>query len=147
MKIPALLTVAALACGAAFAQGTTSDTALQPQSGTTSDQGIARGNHVDGTLAKSRSNTTAMGNAGTASTDMSQPAASADMKAAKTADTTKHMHKGKKVAKKSGGKHQHVAMHHSTRSMGASGSMTDLNAHDRQARMDAAYNDWLSKKK
>jgi hypothetical protein len=148
MKIPALLTIAALSCGAVFAQG--SEPAPSPQqSATTSDQGIARGNRVDGTAAKTRSSGTMMGNdaakSGTMAKDTTMASgtttASSDTM---TAKTKRGAHKAKHAAKRATHKAKVAAMH-DTRSMGASGS--DMNDGNRQQRMDAAYDNWKSKQK
>ncbi|MBG9389595.1 hypothetical protein [Caenimonas aquaedulcis] len=141
IKIPALLTALALSCGVAFAQ-----TSAQPQTGSTSDFSIAKGNRVDGTAAKTRADGATMGNKAQDTT------ASAGTTTASSGDTmtnkARHTaHKAKVHAKKAGHKAKRVAMNESgsdTRSMGASGS--DMSG-TRQSRMDAAYANWQSKRK
>lgn len=149
MKIPALLTILALSCGAAFAQG--SEPAPSPQqSATTSDQGIARGNRVDGTAAKTRSSGTMMGNSSSNSgaTAKGDSSMSSGSTTTASSDTMTHkakrgMHKAKHSARHAAHKAR-VAMN-DTRSMGASG--TDMNSGSRRERMDAAYDDWKSRQK
>jgi hypothetical protein len=144
MKIPALLTIAALSCGAVFAQGT--EPAPSPQqSATTTDQGIARGNRVDGTAAKTRSSGAMMGNSGAMAKDstMSPATTTAASSDTMTARTHRGAHKVKHAAKHAGHKAK-VAMS-DTRRMGASGS--DMRSGSRQDRMDAAYDNWKSRQK
>ncbi|MES2999290.1 MAG: hypothetical protein V4787_01245 [Pseudomonadota bacterium] len=148
MKIPALLTILAISCGAAFAQGT-EPTPSPQQSATTSDQGIARGNRVDGTAAKTRSSGTTMGNSSANTGAMAKDAPMASDTTTASSDTMTHKakrgaHKAKHSAKKAAHKAR-VAMHNDTRSMGASGS--DMGNGSRQQRMDAAYDSWKSKQK
>ena len=145
-KIPALLTALALSCGVAFAQSST--TANTPsQAGSTSDFSIAKGNRVDGTAAKTRSDGTMMGNKAqdtSASSGATTTASTGDTMTGKARHTA---HKAKVHAKRAAHKAKHVAMNESrsdTRSMGASGS--DMSG-SRQARMDSAYANWQSKKK
>lgn len=153
MKIPALLTVLALSCGAAFAQ---SEPVTSPVA-TTTDQSIARGNRVDGTAAKTRSDGKMMGSSAATAKDTTMApstttASTGDTLTDKTkrgahkvADATRHTaHKAKHSVKKSARKAKNVAQN-DTRSMGA--SSTDMNSGTRQARMDAAYNDFKSKQK
>ena len=147
MKIPVLLTVLAVSCGAAFAQGT-EPTPSPQQSATTSDQGIARGNRVDGTAAKTRSSGTMMGNDAAKSAMSKDGAMSSDTTTTASNDTMTHKakrgtHKAKHSAKRAAHK-AHVAMN-DTRSMGASG--TDMSSGSRQQRMDAAYDNWKSRQK
>jgi hypothetical protein len=157
MKIPALLTALLLAGGVAFAQ-TDSTTAAQPQSGTTSDASIAKGNRVDGTMAKPRAGT--MGSNAAASTDMSKNdttmADNTRSGAQKMADATHHgarktrhaMKKGMHKAKDKVAMDDMHHRHHDARAMGAGASpMTDVDASSRKSRMDAAYDDWKSKQK
>jgi rhamnose utilization protein RhaD (predicted bifunctional aldolase and dehydrogenase) len=122
MKIPALLTAAALACGSAFAAG-------QYGSGSADS-------------ATQRSQSTAV------SSDSASKSAKGDGVVAKTKRALHRMgDKMRSVGRKSTDNDEinQAAARHDTRSMGAAGSETPDSA--RQRRMDDAYANWKSKQK